>query len=130
MLGFQVFFHYVHKKRQIVLCFNFKDKTVDIIDYKKTKPKDSCLYEFFIDNLVRLHIVVLFYYFSNEAYNDTIFLKIICKPRRVHFWENKLSRNGVMIGEGLPFNSFKKDTYICLEKSTVPNKIITEVFML
>ena len=73
MLGFHVFFHCLHKKRQIVLCFNFKDKTMDIIDHKKKKPKDSCLYEFFTYNLVRLHIIVSFYYFYNEVYNDNNF---------------------------------------------------------
>ena len=83
---------------------------MDIIDHMKKKPKDSCLYEFFTDHLVRLHIVVLFFHFSNEAYNDTILFKIISKPSRVHFWGNILSRNGVMIGEALPLNSFKKDT--------------------
>jgi len=69
-----VFFHCVYKKRQILLCFSFKDKITDIIDCMGGKKvKDSCLYELFTDNLVRLHIVVSFNYFYNEAYNDNNF---------------------------------------------------------
>ena len=58
-LVFQVFFHYYDQGKQCLICFNFKQKSMDIIDRIKRKRREHYVYEYFSDILVKLHTIFI-----------------------------------------------------------------------